>query len=116
MPLIDKVGLGLGVFMGFFMVFLFAFPRSAYARYYADLERRKLGQVVKKLIIGVFVLSVPYFYDVLLGFKNDGLSTILELGIGLCAILVLADVAWFLYQNYGPPTNPRSKAHRGNGT
>ena len=53
MPLIDKVGLGLGVFMGFFLVFLVAFPRSAYARYYHDLERRKLGYVVKKLVIGV---------------------------------------------------------------
>ena len=115
MPLIDKVGLGLGVFMGFFLVFLFAFPRSAYARYYHDLERRKLGNVVKKLVIGVFALSIPYFYDVLLGFNNDGFSVILELAIGLCAILVLADVAWFLYQNYGPPTDPRNKAHRGNG-
>ena len=112
MPLIDKVGLGLGVFMGFFLVFLFAFPRSAYARYYHDLERRKLGYVVKKLVIGVFALSVPYFYDVLFGFKNDGFSVILELGIGLCAILVLADVAWFLYQNYGPPTEPRKHPSR----
>lgn len=109
MSMIDKIGIGMGIFFGVFMVFFLGVSRNAFELYYSDVARRKLGRVVRLLVTVVFALAFPYFYDVLVGFDNEGLSTLLELGIGFCAVLVLADVAWFLYKNYGPPTDPRRR-------
>ena len=107
MSLIDQSGIGMGVFFGVFMVFFIGVPRDVFEHYYADVARRKLQKAVKGLVTVVFALCVPYFYDVLVGFINESMSNLLQFGIGFCALLVLADVAWFLYKNYGPPTDPR---------
>jgi uncharacterized membrane protein YczE len=112
MALIDKIGLGLGLFTGFAMFFLIVLPRRIYSHYYIDLQRRKLGPVIGRLVFAVFILAIPYFYDLLLGLNNAFLSQCLELAIGLCAVLVLADVSWFVYQNYGPPSRPRRMRKR----
>ena len=107
MSMIDQIGIGMGVFFGVFMVFFIGVPRDVFEHYYADVARRKLQKAVKGLVTAVFALCVPYFYDVLIGFPNEGASNLLQFSIGFCAVLVLADVAWFLYKNYGPPTDPR---------
>jgi hypothetical protein len=100
----DKLALGMILFIGFFVVGFLAIPQTLYRRYYAELERHKRGRLVKQLVIGVFVLSLPYFYDQLVGLDSKALSTLLGLTIGTFAYLVLIDVAWFAYKNYGPPS------------
>jgi hypothetical protein len=100
----DKLGLGMILFIGFFVVGFLVIPQAAYRRYYAELERRKRGRLIKQLVIGVFVLSLPYFYDQLVGLDSKALSDLLGLAIGTFAYLVLIDVVWFAYKNYGPPS------------
>ena len=100
----DKLALGMILFIGFFVVAFLLIPPATYRRYFAELEQRKRGRVVKQLMIGVFVLSLPYFYDQLVGWDSKALSQVLGLVIGACTYLVLIDVAWFAYKNYGPPS------------
>ena len=107
MTAIDKIGVGMGIFTGVFMVVTIVFPKRAFARYYRDLRARKRDTMVKQLVMVVSVLSVPYFYDILVGLKSEFLSLLIELLIGLAAILVLADVVWYIYKTYGPPSQPR---------
>lgn len=103
----DKIGLGMGIFVGIFIVVTIAFPREAFARYYYDLRARKVDKTLRQLVVAVSLLSIPYFYDVLFGFNNDFLSMLIEFVIGLAAVLVLADVCWYIYKTYGPPSQAR---------
>ena len=100
----DKLAIGMAGFVVFFVVAFLVIPASVYQRYFADLKRRKRHRVVKPLLIGVFLLSLPYFYDQLVGLDSKALSNLLNIAIGACAYLVLIDVAWFAYKNYGPPS------------
>lgn len=97
--------------LAFFVVAFLVVPPSAYQRYFADLKRRGCSQIVKTMLVGVFLLAVPYFYDQLVGLDSKTLSNLLGVAIGACAYLVLIDVAWFAYKNYGPPSQ-RSKPAR----
>ena len=90
--------------LAFFVVAFLGVPPSVYQRYFADLKRRGRGRIVKPLLIGVFLLALPYFYDQLVGLDSKTLSNLLGVAIGACAYLVLIDVAWFAYKNYGPPS------------
>ena len=108
----DKLAFGMIGFLAFFVVAFLVIPPSVYQRYFADLERRKRSRIVKPLLTGVFVLSLPYFYDQLVGLDSKALSDLLELAIGACAYLVLIDVAWFAYKNYGPPSQRPKRARK----
>jgi hypothetical protein len=101
----DKLAIGMTLFCAVFMVGLMALPSSAFERYYEDLRRRKRSGAMRQLMIGVFVLSGPYFYDYLVGFDNQAMSSLLDIAIGLCAVIVLADIAVFAYKTYGPPSS-----------
>jgi putative effector of murein hydrolase len=98
----EKLALGMGLFVAFFVIAFLVVPASAYRDYFADLARRKRGWIVKALLAGVFGLSLPYFYDELVGFDNQAASVLLQVTMGACAYLVLIDVAWFIYKNFGP--------------
>jgi hypothetical protein len=99
----DKLALGMVVFVAIFAIALLFCPRSLYERYYADLKRRRHGLVIKTLIIGIFVLALPYFYDQLVGFEDKGVSRLLSVLVGGSAYLILIDVALFAYRNLVPP-------------
>ena len=106
MSSVDKFGLGCGLFVGFFALVTIGLPKSAFTRYYADLSMRGKTSALRFLVSAVFVLAIPYFYDLLVGWNNDGLSLVLALFIGLAALLVLADVSWFVFRTYGPRKKP----------
>jgi putative effector of murein hydrolase len=112
MSLIDTIGIILGVFVAVFSLFIIAFNRSDFDAYYADLDRRGLGRVLTFLVKAVFVLSVPFFYDMAKGFNNATLSITLELVIGMCAAIVLADVGWYIYKTFGPGAKPPRHGNR----
>jgi len=107
----EKLALGLSLFVALFVIAFLIVPASAYHEYFADLKRRKRGRIVKTLLAGVFALSLPYFYDELVGFDSPRVSVILEVTVGACAYLVLIDVAWFIYQHIVPPAG-RSRGSR----
>lgn len=103
----DKLAVGLSLFVLFFVIAFMAFPAQAYRDYFADLKRRKRGSIIKVLLAGVFALSLPYFYDELVGLDSRPLSLILQVTMGACVYIVLLDVAWFVYKNFGPPSRQR---------
>src|SRR5260370_40569357 len=105
-----KLALGMSLFVVFFVIALMVFPESAYRDYFADLRRRKRGGIVKALLTGVFVLSLPYFYDELIGLDSKALSGLLQVTLGACAYILLIDVAWFVYKNFGPPSQRPRRA------
>jgi O-antigen/teichoic acid export membrane protein len=108
----DKLALGMSLFVVFFVIALMAFPASAYRDYFADLKRRKRGGIIKALLTGVFVLALPYFYDELIGLDSKALSVLLQVTMGACAYILLIDVAWFIYRNFGPPSQRPRRARR----
>jgi hypothetical protein len=99
----DKLALGMSLFVVFFMVAFLVFPARAYREYFDDVRRRKRGSLVKVLLAVLYALSLPYFYDELVGLDSKTLSLLLQCAIGACAYGLLIDVAWFVYKNYGPP-------------
>jgi putative effector of murein hydrolase len=108
----DKLALGMSLFVIFFVIAFMVFPASAYHEYFADLKRRKRGHIIKALIAGVFVLSLPYFYDQLIGLDSKALSVLLQVTMGACVYFLLIDVAWFIYKNFGPPAQRPRRARR----
>jgi hypothetical protein len=100
----DKLALGMSLFVIFFVIAFMVFPASAYHDYFADLKRRKRGGIIKALLTGVFVLSLPYFYDELIGLDSKAVSVVLQMTMGACVYLLLIDVAWFVFKNFGPPS------------
>jgi O-antigen/teichoic acid export membrane protein len=108
----DKLALGMSLFVILFVIAFMAFPASAYQDYFADLKRRKRGRIIKALLAGVFVFSLPYFYDELIGLDSRALSVLLQVTMGACAYVVLIDVAWFVCKNFGPPSRGPRRARR----
>jgi hypothetical protein len=108
----DKLALGMSLFAIFFVIAFMVFPASAYQDYFADLKRRKRGGIIKALLAGLFVLSLPYFYDELIGLDSKTLSAVLHLTMGACVYILLIDVAWFVYKNFGPPSQRSRRARR----
>jgi hypothetical protein len=108
----DTLALGMSLFVVFFVIAFVVFPASAYRDYFADLKRRKRGGIVKALLTGVFVLSLPYFYDELIGLDSKALSVLLQLTMGACVYVLLIDVAWFVYKNFGPPSQRPRRARK----
>jgi hypothetical protein len=108
----DKLALGMSLFVVFFVIALMVFPASAYRDYFAALKRRKRGGIIKALLTGVFVLSLPYFYDELIGLDSKALSVLLQVTMGACVYLILIDVAWFVYKNFGPPSQRPRRARK----
>ncbi len=108
----DKLTLWMSLFVILFVVAFMFFPASAYQHYFADLKRRKRGGIIKVMLAGVFVLSLPYLYDELIGLDSKALSVLLQVTMGACAYIVLIDVAWFVYKNFGPPSRRTRRARR----
>jgi putative effector of murein hydrolase len=108
----DKLALGMTLFVIFFLIAFLVFPASAYREYFADLERRKRGGIIKALLAGVFVLSLPYFYDELVGLDSKAFSVLLQVAMGACVYVLLIDVAWFVYKNFGPPSQRPRRARK----
>lgn len=100
----DKLGVGMIIFLVFFVLAFLVISPNVYRQYFVDLKRRRKQRLVKPLIGCVFLLSLPYFYDQLVGLDNQLLSRLLNIAMGVCAYFILIDVAWFAYQNYGPPS------------
>lgn len=112
MSVMDQIGISLGVFIGIFSVFILAFNKSHFNAYYADLQRRGVGRALLLLMKAVFVLSIPFFYDMTKGFNNAAVSLLLEMAIGVCAAIILADVAWYIYKTFGPGSRPPRDGNR----
>lgn len=108
----DKLRLGMSLFVIFFVIAFTVFPASTYKEYFADLKRRKRGGIIKALVVGVFILSLPYFYNELIGLDNKALSISLQVMMGVCVYIVLIDVAWFVYKNFGPPSQRSQRSRR----
>ena len=108
----DKLALGMSLFAIFFVIAFMLIPASAYRDYFADLKRRKRGGIIKTFLTGVFVLSLPYFYDELIGFDSKTFSAVLQVTMGACAYILLIDVAWFVYKNFGPPSQRSRRTGR----
>ena len=108
----NKLALGMSLFVMLFVIALMVFPASAYQDYLADLKRRRRGGIIKALLAGVFVLALPYFYDELIGLDSKAGSALVQVAIGACAYIVLMDVAWFVYKNFGPPSRRPRRARR----
>ncbi len=108
----DKLALGMSLFVIFFVIAWIVFPASAYHHYFADLKRRKRGGIIKALLTGVFLLSLPYFYDELIGLDSKAVSVLLQVTMGACVYLLLIDVAWFVYKNFGPPSQRPRRVRR----
>lgn len=108
----DKLAVGLSLFALFFVIAFLVFPASGYRDYFADLKRRKRGGIIKALLAGVFALSLPYFYDELIGLDSKAISMLLQVAMGACAYILLLDVAWFVYKNFGPPSQRRRRIRK----
>jgi hypothetical protein len=100
----EKLALGMSLFVILFVIAFMVFPASAYHEYFADLKRRKRGGIIKALLSGVFLLSLPYFSDELIGLDSKAVSVLVQVTMGACVYIVLIDVAWFVYKNFGPPS------------
>jgi hypothetical protein len=100
----DKLAIGMIIFLVFFVLAFLVISPNVYRLYFIDLQRRGKQRLVKPLIGCVFLLSLPYFYDQLVGLDSPLLSRLLGIVMGACAYFLLIDVAWFAYQNYGPPS------------
>jgi hypothetical protein len=108
----DKLAFGMSLFVLFFVIAFVVFPASAYRDYFADLKQRKRGGIIKGLLLGVFALSLPYFYDELIGLDSKALSMLLQVAMGACVYIILLDVAWFVYKNFGPPSQRRRRIRK----
>jgi amino acid transporter len=108
----DKLAVGMIIFLVFFVLAFLVVPPSVYRQYFSDLERRRKQRLVKPLIGCIFLLSLPYFYDQLVGLDNPWISRLLGIVMGACAYFILIDVAWFAYQNYGPPSQRPGRSHK----
>lgn len=108
----EKLALGMSLFVIFFVIAFMVFPASAHREYFADLKRRKRGGIIKALLCGVFLLSLPYFYDELIGLDSKAVSVVLQVAMGACVYIVLIDVAWLVYKNFGPPSQRPRRARR----
>ena len=107
-----KLALGTSLFVIFFVIALMALPSRAYQGYFADLKRRKHGGVVKAFAGGVFLLSLPYFYDELIGLDSKVLSVTLQVMMSACVYVVVIDVARFVYKNFGTPSQRPRRGRR----
>jgi hypothetical protein len=99
----DKLGLGMLMFLVFFVIAFLLVPREVYQEYLASLKVRARGRIVAALAIGVFALSLPYFYETLVGFDNRGIALLVQILIGAAAYFVLIDVTHFAYKTYWQP-------------
>ncbi len=99
----DKLGLGMLMFLVFFVIAFLLVPREVYQEYLASLKVRARGQIVSALVVGVFALSLPYFYETLVGFDNRGIALLVQILIGAAAYFVLIDVTHFTYKTYWQP-------------
>jgi hypothetical protein len=108
----EKLALGMSLFVIFFVIAFMALPARAYQEYFADLKRRKRGGIIKTLLTGFFLLSLPYFYDELIGLDSKALSVVVQVTMGACVYIVLIDIAWFVYKNFGPPSQRLRRARR----
>jgi hypothetical protein len=100
----DKLGIGMLTFLVFFLIAFLLLPREVYQKYFANLKSRGRSRMVGALAAVVFALSLPYFYELLVGFDNRGAARVLQLLIGAAAYLVLIDAAVFAYKNYWIPS------------
>ena len=98
----NKLALGLSLFVVLFVIAFMAIPPNAYEDYFSDLKRRNRTGAIRGLVAGVFVLSLPYFYDELIGLDSRAASILLQATIGACAFIIFIDVAVYLYRNFGP--------------
>ena len=108
----EKLALGMSLFVIFFVVAFMVFPTRAYQEYFADLKRRKRGGLIKTLLTVFFLLSLPYFYDELIGLDSKALSVVVQVTMGACVYTVLIDIAWFAYKNFGPPSQRLRRTRR----
>ena len=99
----DKLGLGMLLFLTFFVIAFLLVPRAVYQEYLAGLQERARGRIIIALGIAVFVLSLPYFYEVLVGFDNRGIARLVQVLIGTAAYFILIDCAHFTYRHYWVP-------------
>jgi hypothetical protein len=99
----DKLGVGMLMFLVFFVIAFLLIPRQVYQEYLASLRTRGRGRIVAALGVGVFALSLPYFYEVLVGFDNRGIARVVQILIGAAAYFVLIDVTHFAYKTYCAP-------------
>jgi hypothetical protein len=105
----DKLGLGMLMFLVFFVIAFLLVPREVYQEYLASLKVRARGRIVAALAIGVFALSLPYFYETLVGFDNRGIALLVQILIGAAAYFVLIDVTHFAYKTYWQPALTRRR-------
>jgi hypothetical protein len=82
----DKLGLGMLMFLVFFVIAFLLVPREVYQEYLASLKVRARGRIVAALAVVVFALSLPYFYETLVGFDNRGIALLVQILIGAAAI------------------------------
>jgi len=99
----DKLGLGMLMFLAFFVIAFLLIPRQVYQEYFASLKARSRGRIVVVLGVAVFALSLPYFYEALVGFDNRGIALLVQILIGAAAYFVLIDVTHFAYKTYWQP-------------
>ncbi len=99
----DKLGLGMLMFLVFFVIGFLLIPPRIYQEYLSSLKTRSRGRIVAALGVCVFALSLPYFYETLVGFDNRGIALLVQILIGAAAYFVLIDVAHFAYKTYWAP-------------
>ena len=99
----DKLGLGMLMFLVFFVIAFLLVPRQVYQEYFVSLKARSRGRLVGALGVAVFALSLPYFYETLVGFDNRGIALLVQISIGAAAYFVLIDVTHFAYKTYWRP-------------
>ena len=99
----DKLGIGMMMFLVFFVIAFLLIPRQVYQEYLSSLRTRSRGRIVAALGVGVFALSLPYFYETLVGFDNRGIALLVQILIGAAAYFVLIDVTHFAYKTYWRP-------------
>ena len=99
----DKLGIGMMMFLVFFVIAFLLIPRQVYQEYLSSLRTRSRGRIVAALGVGVFALSLPYFYETLVGFDNRGIALLVQILIGAAAYFVLIDVTHFAYKTYWVP-------------
>jgi O-antigen/teichoic acid export membrane protein len=85
----QKLALGMSLFVILFVIAFMVFPASAYQEYFADLKRCKRGGIIKALFMGVLLLSLPYFYDELIGLDSKALSLVVQVAMGACVYIGL---------------------------
>jgi len=99
----DKLGIGMMMFLVFFVIAFLLIPRQVYQEYLSSLRTRSRGRIVAALGVGIFALSLPYFYETLVGFDNRAIALLVQILIGAAAYFVLIDVTHFAYKTYWAP-------------